>query len=361
MTKRISLAVAAWMSGAALALSAFAAPPTDLPPFEQLSANVIQALKAGAHADAERMARQAFTIAETFDAHDPRRVNIRVLRGEVERNAGKSAEAEAWYRAAVATAENVFGEFAPELITPLEALANLYTLSKRPEQAVPIDARLLALAEHARPPEPMEIARRCRLLAEAHVRARQPAAAKRYFQRAVEIADTFPPAWQADTAEYHRAFADYLLRQSQVSHARTEAERGLSLAEKSLGPDDLGVCAPLETCGDVRLAAKEPDAAAEYYERSVRILEHVAGTGSADLARPLVRLAAAERARGRLQQAEALCDRASTVVIQGLGPNAPELYPVLEEKAALSDDRRNPAAAKVLRQRAEELRKHSAG
>src|SRR3569833_3708011 len=63
-------------------------------PFEDLCIKVVRALKAGDRAGAEQMAQSAFDLAEHFDAHDRRRVNIRLLRGEVARSRGQPDAAE---------------------------------------------------------------------------------------------------------------------------------------------------------------------------------------------------------------------------------------------------------------------------
>jgi tetratricopeptide (TPR) repeat protein len=329
--------------------------------YEELCVRVVRAMKAGDHAAAESLVAEAFLLAENFDPHDRRQVNIRVLRGEVARNRGQADVAEDWYRQALATAETAFGPNAPELIFPLEALGNLYSLHGRRDRAIAIDERLLAVAEHANPPDPLSVASRCRVVAEAYVAAGHPAEAEPFYRRAVQAAQTFPPALASDTAEYMRALASYLSSEHRLPEARTIAEDALRLAEKSLGSDDLGLCVHLETCGDIRLAAKEPDAAAALYDRSLRILERFAGTGSADLARPLVRLAAAEQARGNASKSESLCERAATVVTQGLGADAPELGPVLEQRASLLDALKRADEANSLRRRAADLRKHAAG
>jgi tetratricopeptide (TPR) repeat protein len=318
-------------------------------------------MKAGAQAEAERMTEEAFALSKDFDAHDPRRVNIRLLRGEVARNGGKPDAAEKWYRDGVSAAETAFGDFAPELIFPLEALANIYSLNRKPARAIPVDERLLAIAEHARPADPLDVARRCRNLADAFVAAGQSVAAEPYYRRSVQLAESFRAELRPDTAEYLRAFGDYLLHERKLPEALAAAERGLNMAGKSLGPEDLGLCAHLETCGDIHLAAKNPDAAASLYERSLHLVEHAAGPDNADLARPLVRLAAAERARGNRRQAESLCERATAVVTHGLGADVPEMAPVLEERAALLEELKRPDEAAALRRRAAELRKRAAG
>jgi tetratricopeptide (TPR) repeat protein len=329
--------------------------------FEQLSAKVIRALKAGDHASAERLVEAAFGLAQNFDSHDARRVNIRLLRGEVARHSGQSDLAETWYRDAVSAAATAFGEQSPQLVWPLEALANLYSLTGKRDRAVAVETRLLAIAEKVRPADPLDIARRCRNLAEAHVAAGQPSAAEPFYRRAVQTAESFPAGLEADQAEYLRALAEYLLHQQRLAEARALSERAVALASQSLGPNDLGLCVPLETAGDIRLAEREPAAAAVLFERSLRIMERVVGADNADLARPLVRLAAAERARGNRTQAEALCVRATAVVTRGLGADVPELSPVLDEQASLLEDLHRVDDAAVLRHRAAELRKRAAG
>lgn len=343
------------------ALPSAVAQPSVPGQFEELCAQVVRAMKAGNQGGAERLAAAAFDLAKDFPPRDRRRVNIRLLRGEVARHGGKAGAAEEWYREALAVAESTFGEYSPDVIDPLEALANLYSLTGQPKRAVRVDARLLAIAEHARPGDPLDLARRCRILAEAEVAAGDAAAAEPLFRRAADVADTFPSALDADQAEYLRALAEYLLHAQRLDEARTLAERALAKAEHRLGPADLGLCALLETAGDIRLAAHAPDAAAALFDRSCRIMEKVAGSASPDLARPLLRLAAAERARGRREEAEALCERAASVVTRGLGADAPELAPVLEERASLLDEAKQAAAASALRRQAAELRKHGRG
>ena len=89
-----------------------------------------RARRAGALDDAERLAGQALDLAGNFGPADPRLAKSQVQMAEIYRQQGKTDLAEQTYKHAIASYEKAVGTNSPDLILPLESLANFYYNTK---------------------------------------------------------------------------------------------------------------------------------------------------------------------------------------------------------------------------------------
>lgn len=137
------------------------------------------------------------------------------------------------------------------------------------------------------------------------------------------------------------------------SHARA-----LAIVERLRGADSPEVAIVLSNLGNVELASGQVDAAERRYRRAVDILEQ--STSHPDLAMVLSNLAQCRYERGALDEADALYRRALTAREALLGPDHPDLaYPLLGlGEVAIARHRRADAIAAL--ERAIAVRKTSA-
>ena len=143
------------------------------------------------------------------------------------------------------------------------------------------------------------------------------------------------------------------------------AKRALAIREKALGPDadpdaelDVAVCC--DSLAQIYLARNQPDQAESYYNRSLPIVEKVAGADSSDLTPRLMGLATALRAQKKYAEAEAQYKRALAITEKSVGPEAPQVADVLDQYAALLEEMKKPEDAKGMRDWADSVRKQDA-
>jgi tetratricopeptide (TPR) repeat protein len=274
-----------------------AAPSEDAPApvvtWQQLMGRSVQARKAGAIREAEKLLQQAVSLAATFDAHDMRRAHTHSGLAEFHLWSGQPELAEQEYKQAVAIGEAAGGTNHPEMISLLEGLANFYFYRERYAEVLPIHSRILEVVRGTTPYDPHEEARRLRNFGLVHQLQGMHADAQAQFLQALRLIEASPNSTPGELAEYLQAAAEGYRASGKAKMATPHAARALELMEKLAGPDTLDVVPYLKTLADVSLESGQRQRAAGLYQRAFSIVEQVSGAGHSDLEPYALGLAAA--------------------------------------------------------------------
>jgi tetratricopeptide (TPR) repeat protein len=333
-------------------------PPADAERWQQLMYKSAQALKSNDVAKAERQCIEARDLASNFAAPDTRLSRSQMQLAEIYRWKKQNELAEQTFKEAVASCERAIGPEHPDMVDPLESLANFYMWTVvRPQEVESLYRRILTIVEHVPNHDDGEIARRARNLADAEARLGHAFEAESLYQRALALMDKN----EQELPYYLLATADFYAQVGKFDQAEPLARRALAIREKRTGPDaDLETATALLCIGDINFASKQLDQAEQFYNRALALAEKIAGVDSADLTPYLVGLGGALRAQGKADAAEAQYRRAIRVTEKGLGHDAPEVAAVLERYAALLDETARAPEAVAMRERIEAIRKTAA-
>jgi tetratricopeptide (TPR) repeat protein len=316
--------------------------------------------------EAERLIGEALKLAAAFGSTDIRLSQSQVQMAEVYRRQAKSDLAEQTYKDAIASCEKAVGPKNPDLIMPLQSLANFYYYTKiRYDQVASLYQRILDIVRAAPAPEPLEVARWERNLADVYHLQNQNARAEDFYQTALASAESATNAPAGETVQYLQALGDFYRTDGRCDQAEPVLKRALAIRERAIGSDsnpdaelDVAVCC--DYLGQTYLAWNKPAQAELFYRRSLAIVEKIAGDDSLDLSPRLMGLAKALRTQKKYPEAESQYKRALEITGKGFGPNAPQVADVLDQYAALLADMNKTEDAKNMRDWADSLRKENA-
>jgi tetratricopeptide (TPR) repeat protein len=316
--------------------------------------------------EAARLAGEALSLAGTFGATDTRLSKSQVQMAEVYRRQGKSDLAEQTYRDAIASCEKAVGPKNPDLILPLQCLANFYYYTKvRYDQVAVLYQRILDIVRTEPAPDPLEAARWERNLADVYQLQNQNARAEDFYQQALASAESATNVPAGEQVEYLQALGDFYRLRGQCDRAEPVLKRALAIREQAAGSDsepdaelDVAVCC--DYLGQTYLAWNKPEQAELFYRRSLALVEKISGDDSPDLAPRLMGLAMALRTQKKYTEAEGLYKRDLTITEKDTGPDAPQVADVLDQYAALLADMKKTEDAKSMRDWADSLRKENA-
>ena len=324
-----------------------------------------RARRAGALDDAERLAGQALDLAGNFGPADPRLARSQVQMAEIYRQQGKTDLAEQTFKHAIASYEKAVGTNNPDLIMPLESLANFYYNTKvHYDLVASLYQRILNIVQATPAPNPLEVARWERNLADVYRLQNQNALAEAGYQQALATVEAVTNSAD-DQVQYLQSLAEFYQTTSRCDEAEVLAKRALAIRERACGPDagpdaqlDVAVCC--DSLAQICLARNKPDQAEAYYNRSLPLVEKVAGADSPDLTPLLMGLATALRAQKKYAEAEVQYKRALAITQKSVGAEAPQVADVLDQYAALLEEMKKPNDAKGMRDWADSIRKQDA-
>ena len=328
--------------------------------------NSARALRANNLEVAERFAGQALDLAGAFGPTDTRLSKSQVQMAEVYRQQGTNDLAEQTFKDAIASCEKAVGPNQPDLIAPLESLANFYYYTKvQYDQVASLYLRILDIVRAAPAPDPLEVARWERNLADAYHLQKQDTQAETFYQLALSTVETATNSPDGDKVQYLQALADLYRTGAKYDKAEDMAKRALAIREKALVPDagpdaqlDVAVCC--DSLAQIYLAWNKPAQAESFYGRSLALVEKIGGADNADLVPRLMGLATALRAQKKYAEAEAQYKRALAITQKSVGPEAPQVADVLDQYAALLEEMKKPEDAKGMRDWADSVRKQDA-
>jgi tetratricopeptide (TPR) repeat protein len=262
----------------------------------------------GQYREAEPLLSQALMLAQQKPVIEERMVESLRDLSNLYRAMSRNAEAEGLLRAALVVHERQVGEWSPELVRDVDALAWI-------------------------------------LFAEASF-----ADSAKVFQRSVTILEK---ANGETSPLLIPALLNYA-RLEQILQADKETvaalERIVAIREKDRGPESVEVAGDLMRLARHHAAQKRPEAAEPIYIRSLAILEKANGAMHMSLTAPLDELGMLYAGQKRFTEAEPLLRRAVTVREWTNGPLYTETAPALENLGAvLTELKRYPEAEEVYR------------
>lgn len=324
-----------------------------------------RALRLNNLTEAERLTDEALDLARGLATNDARRVRSQVQLAEVRRQQGKGDLAEQAYQDAIASCEKADGPASPELIFPLQSLANFYYYTRvRYDQVTVLYQRILKIIQAGPAPDPLEVARWERNLAEVCRLQKQNDRAEDYYRQALAAAESATNAPAGETVQYLQALGDIYRVDGRFAQAEPVLKRALAIREQAPGagsaPDaelDVAVCC--DYLAQNYLAWHRPDLAEGFARRALAIGEKIAGPDSPDLSARLLALAAALQAEKKYADAQTQYQRALAVTQKAAGPYAAQLADILEPYAALLADMKKTGEAQDMRDWAVSVRKEN--
>jgi len=370
-------------------------PPSD-PRIAQALANLATVyLLQGNNGDAERLYKQALEIVtKSLGPNDPTAVTLTGNLGDVYKNQARYAEAEAQYQRALAMAEKVHGANSLQVALVLNNLTKVYEDQSRFVEVEEATKRALAIREAALGPKHVDVAASLNNLAHVYERVGRYAEADGLFQRAIEIwekalgpnhpllatsllnlASVYADEGRLDEAEalYKRALgireavfganstsmatvlnnlAAIYESEERYSDVETFAKRALAIVEKSLGPENPDTAKVLRKLG-VAYDGEHRYAEAELqFNRALAIFTKTFGPSHRFVATVLISEGHLFEHQGRYEEAERAYKQALEINEKTRGMNHPEVARALNDLAALSITRNNPADAITYSRRA---------
>ncbi len=316
--------------------------------------------------EAEKLAGEALKLAGAFGSTDTRLSKSQVQMAEVYRGQGKKDLAEQSYQEAIASCEKAVGPKNPDLIMPLQSLANFYYYAKvQYDQVASLYQRILDIVRSAAVPDPLEVARWERNLADVYHLQNQNTKAEGFYQRALASVETATNMPAGETVQYLQALGDFYRGDGRCDQAEPVLKRALAIREQAIGSDsdsdaelDVAVCC--DYLGQTYLDWNKPAQAELFYRRSLAIVEKIGGSDSPDLSPRLTGLAKALRAQKKYAEAESQYKRALEITEKGFGPDAPQGADILDQYAALLVDMHKMEDAKNMHDWADSLRRENA-
>jgi len=316
-------------------------------------------------AESERLCGEALKLAETFGPNDTRRSQSQVQMAEIYRWQGRNDLAEASFHDAVASCEKAVGPNHPDMIAPLESLANFYHYTKvQYDQVASLYQWILNIVQSSPTPDYVNVASWSRNLAEVYRQENQNALAETFYKQALAAIETATNSPESDQVQYLQDLADSYRAWNKCDEAEPLAKRALAIREKAAaadaGPDaQLDIAVSCDSLGQLYLAWNKPDQAELFYNRSLGIVDKIAGADSPDLTPRLMGLAAALHAQKKNEAAIVQYQRALAIAEKTAGSGAPQpdVVGILEKYAAVLQDLNRSDEAKSLLARAEAIRK----
>jgi tetratricopeptide (TPR) repeat protein len=336
--------------------------PENSDTWEALTIKTVEAMKGAKPEEAEKFCMQAMQMLDEAGKKDIRLVKTYMLMGEVYRWESKFDLAEKFYEQAITVCEKVAGKDHPDMIIPLESLANFYCYTLVDyNKVIPLQERILSIIRKTPGTDNLQLAIKARNLADVYAVSGLYPQAEPLYKEALAVAEKMPDPSQSDQVEYLLSLSGLYQRWKKCELAESFAKRGLSIRQaiqkNNPGPDpqlDVVVC--LDALGKIYLDCHKPQDAELFYKQSLQILEKLRGSNNFDLAPRLTGLATSFRMQHKYRQAEANYLRALKTYEKSLGNNSPEIIPVLEQYAALKTETGNQKEAGSLLSRADSIR-----
>jgi tetratricopeptide (TPR) repeat protein len=337
-------------------------PVEATPGWEQLTASSVLALKAGKAKEAEEFCTRAMKMLGETGTEDLRLVKTYMLMGEIYRWENKFNLAEQSFKKSVIICEKSIGKDHPDMIIPIESLANFYyyTLIDY-DKVASLYERIFNIIGKISGSDNNQLAIRARNLADVYSLLGRYAQAEPLYKQALALTEKAMVPNESDLVQYLLSLADLYQKWGKCNLAELSAKRALAIREmkqkESSGPDsqlDIVVC--LDALGKIYLGCNRSKESELSYSRSLKIIEKIWGINSPDLATRLTGLASALRNQHKYVQAEAHYIRSLSILEKGLGYNSSEIIPVLEQYAELMKLINKPKEAKTLLSRTDSIR-----
>lgn len=259
-----------------------------------LNREVLRLYKVGDFDGAMRLAEAMLKLSETLPAPDKRQIGVCLNQlGILCMEQGRNAEAEPYYRKALAIIEEIVGSEHPDYGAGLSNLAALLRVFGRHAEAEQLTRRALGIVEEA-----------------------------------LGVND-------ANVASIIDQLAGILADQQHAGQAEPLYKRALAIRVDKLGPDHHHVALSLNNLAELYRAQGRYADAEPLYRQALSTAEKALGANHPDVSTCIANLAEVYSAQGRFSEAEPLCKRALALTEKLLGPNHPHLGASLNNLAEL--------------------------
>jgi tetratricopeptide (TPR) repeat protein len=331
--------------------------------WRKLTVSAVEAMKAGKAAEAEKFGQEAMKLLRNSGKEDMRMVKTYMLMGEIYRWDKNPGQAEEFYQQAVALCRNISGSDHPDMIIPLEALANFYYYTSiNHKKVAELYKEILDIAEKRNPKDETEIAIRAVNLGDIYQLLNEYEKAEPLYQKALSLAEKRKELSKAD---YLLSSAGFYCSWGKCDTAVSLAKQLLEIREEAArnntGVDvQLDLVTSLDLLGQIYLKCKDPQQAEVVYSRSVKILEKNLGSQYPDLVQHLTGFASSLFLQKKYKQAELEYKRALELAEKNFGQGSPETASVLQAYVALLKETGKIKEVKVMEGRIEAVRKAEA-
>jgi len=249
--------------------------------------------------------------------------------GAVANKRGRYAEAEAFYRRGLRIREANLGPDHPRVATSLNNLAAVLDKRGNNAEAEQLFLRSLAIAEKAHGPVHPDVARALNNLFGVKRRQGDEEAADAYLLRAIAVWEECLP----DSRELAVSLSNLAVRQrarGEEGEAESTLLRVLATTQRRAGRDHPDLSTPLNNLADLYLSAGRLDEAQTLFLRALRLREQA---GYRPSPQTMGNLALVAFRQDRLDDSLTWLQRGVAVVEEDVGPDSPDLLPLLVQRA----------------------------
>ncbi len=262
------------------------------------------------------------------------------------------AEAELFYKRALAIKENNLGLEHPDTAFTLSNLAGLYRDQARYMEAEPLCKQALAIYEHTLGAEHPDTAFILHNLARLYRDQAKYMEAEPLYKQALAIYENTLSPNHPDIATTLHNFAGLYRDQGKYVEAEPLYKRALAIRESQLGSDHPHTAFTLNNLARLYRDQKKYAEAEPLYKRSLAIRERKLGPDHPYTATTLNNLAKLYQNQGKYAEAEPLYRRALAIRERKLGPNHPNTAISLDNLARLYQNQGRCAEAEPLHKQA---------
>ncbi len=319
----------------AVALSAVMLPGQEAR-FNQLTQQITALGKEKKYAEAVPVATEALKVARaTYSAGDVHIVFAMTILARLCDQVRDYEHAEAFFKAALGTAEKADGPDDPDVAMALTGLADLYDELARYAEAEPLYARALKIDEKALPPDDPGLVGDVNNLAMVYESEDRFADAEPLLSRALKINEKAKGPDDILVAKALNNLAEVYEDEGRYKDAEPLLIRSLSIREKALGPEDPEVATGLTNLAGLYRDEGDYARAEPLNVRALHIDEKALGADDPDVATDLNDLATVYQDQARYAEAEPLYERSLGIRKKADGPDHPDVATALSNLAGL--------------------------
>ncbi len=225
----------------------------------------------GRHADARPVAEKTLALYETLMGPDsPHSVGPLILLGQTNLNLGDHGAAEAYYQRAIEVAHKLSAGVNPYATHALVSLANFYSATGRPEEALPIYRRAFEAYAGAGD-DSWRAAEAYRMYAVTLAQLGRPDEAVEPARRALELLERGRGPESEQAASARLVLARIALDRGEAAEADRWAREALALFEKALSTTNPRLDGPLILAAEVAEQRGDWTEAASLYRRAIEV------------------------------------------------------------------------------------------
>ncbi len=284
-----------------------------------------QEFSRGHYPAAQKLFKEACTLAESFDSEDPRyAISLNNL-GNVYFKEDFYPEAERSIKKALAIREDIFGKNGLPVADSMNDLAMVYFAENKAALAEPLLNKALAIRKASTGIESVEYADSLKAMAAIYNKTGRVDQAMKLLQSALAIRKKQLGPNSPDVAETENSLAmDYQIK-GDLQRARALYKDAQSILSKSVGADHPLVADSLVGLGSIAFLQNKFDQSEQLFNQALKIRQQSLGEKNLRTGEILSCLAVLKDAEGQSAAAAPLFKQALEIKEVALGPDSPEV------------------------------------